>query len=769
MASHNWGNTRRNGTHTGKCTSRREAKARFRHNDKTRRGDPQVNHANLAIDKSRTHLNYELGPTAGLTYEEKCERFDARLDELGYADDGTQCMQCIITYPPKELDDGAHPEELRRWFDETAKLITEFVGEENVMGMYVDADEVREYTSALPGEEGTTRRSRIHMHTDVVNACEYTPNVGKRAYYLTPSGEQTLDESEAATEEVRTPRRKRDERGHAVREEGPDGNLAPVYVTPDGGDTFDVAEAAVDVKTVPVYARYKSKTPGKKGSIKYAPPEEKPAKRYGLTSRFQTKPRMQALNKMTEEMTREKFNGLQWMEKEPDDPTPERTRPDYTVEELTEQTLALVAGEQLAKAQGVIADRLARSEALLDEAVAKHGTATRERDGYVVLDRDGARETRTFNTPEDGDLAAFGDRMDRMFRVGGPGPEGSTVVEVQHAPRVVAARTKRDAKQDAKRVREAAEADAKRVREEAARNAQAVYDDALAEAHLALVEEREGDELEAAHERHVLALKRADVAEREQLLDERVALVNERSDDVRRREDAVAEREAEATRLLDGYEREATIADFTPELPPDADEGERAAADERARKAFAGACFHNGLKPPTVHVPGVRERDAELTRQEQELVPLLKAVRAFIADPVTFVADALRRVQGYIAEVAHSEGTTRSQRLTNEMMNDAIADATRLMYAHPGDPRMREACAPDAPALREDERSGPVFDVDAWAEERRRKRAAKSAAKMTRQTLQQRLTQQPEQQSVREVWPESYAPKPRRGHDGPEL
>lgn len=40
---------------------------------------------------------------------------------------------------------------------------------------------------------------------------------------------------------------------------------------------------------------------------------------------------------------------------------------------------------------------------------------------------------------------------------------------------------------------------------------------------------------------------------------------------------------------------------------------------------------------------------------------------------------------------------------------------------------------------------------------------------MTRQTLQQRLTQQPEQQPVREVWPESYAPKPRRGHDGPEL
>lgn len=472
---------------------------------------------------------------------------------------------------------------------------------------------------------------------------------------------------------------------------------------------------------------------------------------------FSARMRILALNKAIEDMTQNEF-GCKWQTKEPRDPK----RESKTVEQAKGESA-------VAEAEADAGATLDRAQALLDEAVSKHGMATRERDGYVVLDRDGARETRALKTPEDGDLAAFGDRMDRVFRVGGPGPEGSTVVEVHHAPRVVAARTKRAAKQDAKHVREAAEADAERVREEAARDAQAAHDDALAEAHLALVEEREGDELEAAHERHVLARKRADVAEREQLLDERVVLVNERSDDLRRREDAVAEREAEVTRLLDGYDREATIADFTPELPPDADEGERAAADERARKAFAGACFRNGLKSPTVHVPGLRERDAELTRQEQELVPLLKAVRAFIEDPVTFVADALRRVQGYIAEVAHSEGTTRSQRLTNEMMNDAIADATRLMYAHPGDPRMREACAPDAPALREDERSGPVFDVDAWAEERRRKRAAKSAAKMTRQTLQQRLTQQPEQQPVREVWPESYAPKPRRGYDGPEL
>lgn len=321
---------------------------------------------------------------------------------------------------------------------------------------------------------------------------------------------------------------------------------------------------------------------------------------------FSARKRILALNKAIEDMTQNEF-GCKWQTKEPRDPQ----RESKTVEQAKGESA-------VAEAEADAGATLDRAQALLDEAVAKHSTALVERDGCVVLDRNGERETRRLNTPEDGDLAAFGDRIDRRFRVGGPGPEGSTVVEVRHAPRVVAARTKRDVKRDAKRVREAAEADARRVREEAARDAQAVYDDALAEAHLALVEEREGDELEAAHERHVLARKRADVAEREQMLDERVALVNEhedavlrREDDVRRREDAVAEREAEATRLLDGYERPATIADFMPQLPPDADEGERAAADERARKAFAGACFRNGLKPPTVHVPGVREQKAE--------------------------------------------------------------------------------------------------------------------------------------------------------------
>lgn len=63
MANANW-----NG---GKSKSRAQAYARLRHNDNERRADPQIEHANREIDKARTHLNFEVGPTAGLTYEQK--------------------------------------------------------------------------------------------------------------------------------------------------------------------------------------------------------------------------------------------------------------------------------------------------------------------------------------------------------------------------------------------------------------------------------------------------------------------------------------------------------------------------------------------------------------------------------------------------------------------------------------------------------------------------------------------------------------------------
>lgn len=679
MANHNWGKKKENGKHTGKCMSRNEAKARLRHNDKTRRADPMVNHTNLSIDKNRTHLNYELGPTAGMTYEEKCERLDARLDALGYADDGRQCMQGIISYAPLELDDGKHPEELRRWFEDTAEVLTAYLGEENIMGMFVDLDEIHEYESVLPGEEGTVRRSRSHLHTDVVNACEYVPNAEKRPYYLTPEGELTLDESEAATEEERTPRRKRDQRGHAVRVEGPDGKLAPVYETPDGGETFVVDEAAEDVKTVPVYARYKSKKPGKKGSIKYAPPEKKPAKRYGLTSRFQTTERMRELNKMTEMMTREKFNGLHWMEKEPDDPTPERERPNYTVEELSEETVARVAAKEYEKALEQISANVDRSEALLDEAEYDRLRAQLERYGSVTFVHNGKVRSKPLPPPEDGvDLCEYAATIDEKYAGRDLTDEGlGFVLYVSHSPRVRAAR--------------------------AERAAQAIREDAEAKA-----------------------------AEAKELMQE----VDKRSDEaLERMGDAAAQEAALDARKAALDKQEAGL------------KAQRAALEKQRAEQDA--------------------RAAVLDEQEREIAPLLKMVRSFIEHPVAFVADAMRRVQRYVAKVAHGDDAPFEMQLTNEGDNAAIERTLNLMYSHASDPDMCTACAPDAPALTDDERAAPIFDVDAWLEGRRRRRAAQRVAKIPRQSLQQRFTQQPEQQPAREVWL-NHEPKQRGGY-GPSL
>lgn len=305
----------------------------------------------------------------------------------------------------------------------------------------------------------------------------------------------------------------------------------------------------------------------------------------------------------------------QWFAENGYDVRLDRERSDREHMELDE----FRATHQRAYEQGVAA-----AEAEADDVLA------RAQNGYFPATDEDGNETaaivrRITENPREGFFESFPKSL----------PVGSTVVQDGRKLTVTgefvpgARFVEHVAERDAKATREAAEADAERVREEAARDAQTAYDDALAEAHLALVEEREGDELEATHERHVLARKRADVAEREQLLDERVAIVNERSDDVRRREDAVAEREAEATRLLDGYERPATIADFMPQLPPDADEGERAAADERARKAFAGASIRNGFKTPTVHVPGVREQKAEYDAGLAALERLRAQVVAF--------------------------------------------------------------------------------------------------------------------------------------------
>lgn len=196
MANANW-----NG---GKSKSRAQAYARLRHNDNERRADPQIEHANREIDKARTHLNFEVGPTAGLTYEQKKARLDARLDEFGYPSDAElkrlgknapSSMQSVIFYAPAELDNEAALMDgsLEAWFAMAADELVKLAGAENVISFAVDVDEVHEYTDARTGKR---TRSKFHAHAAVVPVCD-VKQVARQPVYLRPDGSETLDESEA--------------------------------------------------------------------------------------------------------------------------------------------------------------------------------------------------------------------------------------------------------------------------------------------------------------------------------------------------------------------------------------------------------------------------------------------------------------------------------------------------------------------------------------------------------------------------------------------
>lgn len=570
MANSNW--------HRGKAKGRAQAKAWLRHNDKERRKDPQVNHKNRDIDKSRTDRNFEVGPTAGMTYDEKCARLDAALDKWGYPTDGDlgtvnsrtpSCMQGIVVYAPDALDnDEAEADgRLAAWFEKAVDEACKQFGEENVIAAFVDVDEVHDYTDARTGE---TRTSKRHMHLYVVPVCE-VKQTARTPLYVRPDGTETENADEAQQ----------------------------VYITVNNSETDDASKAARNddgtLKTGPKCARLKS---GRRKYKRQKRGEAATSKLMLRGSEFSSTENVTRFNKVVHDMTVREF-GVPWNTHEPGTYQRNEGDEDRSVEDLKAASVEREVAQRRAEAAVEIDRNLAQSEALLDEAVAKHGTAVRERDGCVVLDRDGERETRILNTPEDGDLAAFGDAIDRRFRVGGPGPGGSTVVEVRHAPRVVTARAERDAKA----TREAAETDARRVREEArAENERLRAENERLERDNA-AKRSEGERIEAAN-----AARSASLDERGRALragEKRLAEDRAKLDDDR----------AEVSRLLDGCDREATEGDYL-----DPKHGDRTIAEFYAHKHYWADYHANGGKPKTVHEPGLREtvKAAEEARQGYE-------------------------------------------------------------------------------------------------------------------------------------------------------
>lgn len=161
MSSSNWKG--------GKAKGIAQAKAWLRHNDKEKRAE--MEHSNPDIDKTLTDLNFEVGPMAGTTYEEKCAKLDGLCEEYGFvagAGKNTRVpMQAVDVYPPDGLsvigDDGLHEltPELKQWFERAGEVWSEYFGEEGNLGMFVDADEQHMYRDVDTGE---MRLSEIHMH-----------------------------------------------------------------------------------------------------------------------------------------------------------------------------------------------------------------------------------------------------------------------------------------------------------------------------------------------------------------------------------------------------------------------------------------------------------------------------------------------------------------------------------------------------------------------------------------------------------------------------
>lgn len=151
MASCKWEN--------GKLHGAAEVKARLRHCDTSveyrtiaQKGNPHID-----LTKSKDNMT-----RYGRSYAECCGIYDARIAELDKMpkqnhrqDRVTMC--CVEVPAPKDLP----PEQAKAWFDKLGGIFEKRYGKENMIEMFVHADEVHDYDNA---ETGDIEESRIHAH-----------------------------------------------------------------------------------------------------------------------------------------------------------------------------------------------------------------------------------------------------------------------------------------------------------------------------------------------------------------------------------------------------------------------------------------------------------------------------------------------------------------------------------------------------------------------------------------------------------------------------
>ena len=146
----------------GKCKSPQQVKAYLKHNDKEKR-EHTKEHSNQDINKDKTSENIDL---LGLSYEEKCKKYDNRISELDATTNKNKrkdrvTMQGIVIPAPKDLPRDKYD----AWFSRVHEILTVKYGEDNCIGSDVHYDEEHEYTDP---ETLLKTVSRAHLHYSTI-------------------------------------------------------------------------------------------------------------------------------------------------------------------------------------------------------------------------------------------------------------------------------------------------------------------------------------------------------------------------------------------------------------------------------------------------------------------------------------------------------------------------------------------------------------------------------------------------------------------------
>ena len=144
-----------------KCHGGTESKSVLRHNDKEMRLEDK--HKNMHIDKSKTHLNWQMYDG----YNATCDRMNAKLDELDKMPGANKRKDRVtmqgLEYP---VPDGLPDDKVHEWHMKVHDILRAMYGDDlYFVNSYEHFDEVHEYRKAHTDDMVT---SRVHVHDCVI-------------------------------------------------------------------------------------------------------------------------------------------------------------------------------------------------------------------------------------------------------------------------------------------------------------------------------------------------------------------------------------------------------------------------------------------------------------------------------------------------------------------------------------------------------------------------------------------------------------------------